>query len=290
LSERIKILVTGASGFVGKRFVEYNKSNFTIETVSLRNEEWKQKNFSHINTVVHLAGKAHEMQKIEDQIYFDINYELTKNLFEKIKNEGVKHFIYISSTKVYGDGEYDNLNEQSPCTPTDAYGKSKLQGEQYLLAQTNTIVSIVRPPLIYGPDVKGNMQKIMELCNSNKPLPFANINNKRSMVYVDNLIELINAITIQKKAGVFVAGDAAPLSTTNLVTEIRNALQKKRNLFSIPSFARKLIKKLKPDLYVRLFGSFYVDNTSTNSQLNFVPKYSSSDGIASMIKDFLNKK
>jgi nucleoside-diphosphate-sugar epimerase len=286
----MKILVTGANGFVGQRFLNYNRTTFDIEIISLRNDDWKTKNFANIDAVIHLAGKAHEMQKIDDQIYFDINYELTKKLFEKVKNEGVKQFIYISSTKVYGDDEYDNLNEQSPCNPTDAYGKSKLQAEQYLLAQTNTIVSIVRPPLIYGPGVKGNMQKIMELCNSNKPLPFANIQNKRSMVYVDNLIELINAITFQKKAGVFIGGDVVPLSTTTLVAEIRSALGKKRNLFSIPIFVRKLLKKLKPALYIRLFGSFYVDTTVTNRVLNFVPKYESKDGIASMVKEFLNKK
>ncbi len=285
-----KILVTGANGFVGTRFLKYNKDQFIIETISLRNNDWLKKNFSHIDAVVHLAGKAHEMQKVDDQIYFDINYELTKAFFEKIKSDGVKHFIYFSSTKVYGDGEYDNLSEQSPCNPTDAYGKSKLQAEQFLSLQNSVLVSIVRPPLIYGPGVKGNMQKIMELCNSNKPLPFANINNKRSMVYVDNLIELINSIVFQKKTGVFVAGDATPLSTKTLVTEIRNALGKKRNLFSIPNFLRNLIKKIKPALYVRLFGSFYVDNTATNRKLNFVPKYTSKQGIEAMVSEFLNNK
>jgi nucleoside-diphosphate-sugar epimerase len=286
----LNILVTGASGFVGKRWLEYNKEQFHITTISLKNDEWKSKDFSQIDAVVYLAGKAHEMFKIDDQIYMDINYELTKVFFEKIKKDGVQQFVYISSTKVYGDGDYTYLNETSPCNPTDAYGKSKLMAETFLIQQKKLSVAIVRPPLIYGAGVKGNMQKIMELCNSNKPLPFGNITNKRSMVYVDNLIELINTILQKKATGIFVAGDAAPLSTTTLVTEIRNALGKKRNLFSIPNPLRSIIKKIKPALYVRLFGNFYVDNQQTNNALQLQPKYSSSYGIQQMVKAFLNNK
>ncbi len=285
----MKIIVTGASGFVGKRLLEYNKNSFEILTISLRNNDWQQQTFAGYDAVVHLAGKAHEMQKIDDQIYFDINYNLTKAFFEKIKADGVKHFVYISSTKVYGDGTYDYLNEQSQCNPTDAYGKSKLQAEQYLLQQNNVIVSVVRPPLIYGVGVKGNMLKLMHLCNSKKPLPFANINNKRSMVFVDNLIALINTILLQKKTGLFVAGDATVASTTTLVSLIKSALGKKNNLFAIPSFLRSIIKKTKPALFIRLFGSFYVDNKTTNSVLEFTPPYTMEQGIQQMVKDFKNK-
>jgi nucleoside-diphosphate-sugar epimerase len=284
------VLVTGANGFVGKRFLTYNNHNFIIQTISLRNNDWQQQDFSHIDAVVHLAGKAHEMQKIDDQIYYDVNVQLTQNLFEKLTKDGVKHFVYISSTKVYGDDIQTVLNENSTCTPTDAYGKSKLAAEQFLLAQKNCTISIVRPPLIYGAGVKGNMHKIMELCNSNKPLPFAAIDNKRSMVYVDNLVELINTIITKKEKGIFVAGDATPLSTTELVTYMRKALGKKRNLFSIPLFMRAILKKIKPALYIRLFGSFYVNNEATNRQLQFQPTYTAEHGIQQMVNDFLKNK
>jgi nucleoside-diphosphate-sugar epimerase len=285
----VKVIVTGASGFVGKRFVDINTKNFEILTVSLRNNDWQQQTFDGYDTVVHLAGKAHEMQKIDDQIYFDVNYNLTKQFFEKIKKDGVTHFIYISSTKVYGDGSYEYLNEESDCNPTDAYGKSKLQAEQFLLQQTGVIVTIIRPPLIYGAGVKGNMHKIMELCSSNKRLPFANINNKRSMVFVDNFVALINTIISQKKAGVFIAGDAGAVSTSTLVIAIKNALHKKNNLFAIPSFLRNIIKKLKPALYIRLFGNFNVDNTNTNKILHFQPPYTLLQGVQQMVNDFKSK-
>jgi nucleoside-diphosphate-sugar epimerase len=286
----LKILVTGASGFVGKRLVAYNKEIFTIETISLQNDHWKTKDFSDFDAVVHLAGKAHEMSKIEDHIYFDVNYALTKSFFEKITADGVSHFVYISSTKVYGDDVQQELKENSDCHPNDAYGESKWKAEQFLLQQTVATVAIVRPPLVYGPNVKGNMLKIMELCNSNKPLPFASIANKRSMVYVDNLIELINTILQKKAKGIFVAGDLAPISTTTLVTLIRNALGKKVNIFSIPQPLRTIIKRIKPSLYIRLFGSFYINNKQTNEQLNFIPKYTTQYGVEQMVNAFLNNK
>jgi UDP-glucose 4-epimerase len=285
----MNVLITGSGGFVGKRLLATKLPEINFTVVSLRKEDWKQQDFSLMDAVVHLAGKAHEMKPVADKVYFDVNYELTKSFFEKVAKDGIQHFIYISSTKVYGDGEYDNLHEQSACNPSDAYGKSKWMAEQFLIQQNHPVVSIIRPPLIYGPGVKGNMKKIMELCNSNKLLPFANIHNKRSVVFVDNLIDLIETVLRLQKPGVFVAGDIQPVSTTALVATIRKAMHKKRNLFSIPFFLRGVIKKAKPALYTRLFGSFYVSNKVTNQQLNFTPKHSTENGIAAMVKTFLTQ-
>ncbi len=128
----------------------------------------------------------------------------------------------------------------------------------------------------------------MQLCNSNKPLPFGNINNKRSMVFVDNLIELINEIIIQKKEGVFIAGDKEAVSTTNLIKEIKNGFNKKVKLIAIPNFLRSILKKIKPNLYIRLFGNFYVDNKNTNKTLNFISPYSFAEGIKQMVENYKN--
>ena len=282
----MNILVTGANGFVGKHFITIANQQFNCTAISLQNNNWQTQTFNGIDTVLHLAGKAHQMEPIDDQIYFDINYTLTKLLFEKCVADGVKHFIYISSTKVYGDDILTELNEQSPCNPTDAYGKSKLAAEQYLLQQKSMVVTIVRPPLIYGAGVKGNLLKIMQLCNSNKPLPFGNINNQRSMVGIHNLVAMLSAIILLQKPGIFVPCDAAPISTTTLVSCIRKALQRKPNIFSIPIFMRSIIKKLRPALYTRLFGSFYINNTYTNHTLQFVPPYTTEQGITIMVNAF----
>lgn len=282
------IAVSGLSGFVGKRLLEYNRHRFVIVPLELRRKKIVDLDLSGIDAIVHLAGKAHQMQPIDDKIYFDVNYELTKQLAQRAQEQGVPHFVYISSTKVYGDDVKMVLDEKSPCTPTDAYGESKWKAEQYLQSVNSSsfVTAIVRPPLVYGPEVKGNMIKLLELAAKNYPLPFGNIGNERSMVFVDNLIELINTIITQHAAGVFIAGDERPLSTDRLIGLMRKSLGNTKGLISIPGFIRSLIKKAKPALYIRLFGSFVVDNTATNKQLNFVPPFSTEQGVDAMVKWF----
>lgn len=287
----MKILLTGAGGFVGQRFLEYNKGKFEIETLSLQNDQWQQRSFTGIDVVVHLAGKAHQMTQIDDRIYFEVNTELTKKLYRKAVAENVPHFIYISSTKVYGDHPVGVLNETSPPHPDDAYGKSKLEAETFLLEQKdNCRVAIIRPPLVYGPGVKGNMIKMLRLSAKKWPLPFKGMNNRRSMVFVDNLIGLINTVAQKKATGVFVAGDAAPVSTTQLVELMRKAMNREPGLFRLPGIGRAFIKKLKPGLYTRLFGSYEVSPAAGFKQLDFVPPYSTEYGINETVQWYLNTK
>lgn len=283
-----RIAVTGTTGFVGKRLLAYNENRFEILPVLLRERSVQELDFRGITSVVHLAGKAHQMEPIEDQVYFDVNYELTRQLADRARQQGVQQFIYISSTKVYGDDIHEVLNEQSPCAPGDAYGASKLKAEQYLqsVGSSSFKVAIVRPPLVYGPEVKGNMIRLLHLANKNWPLPFGKSGNARSMVFVDNLIELLNTIIERQAEGVFVAGDRAPLSTDQLLLLMRQQLGNRKRLVSIPGIVRTLIKQVKPALYTRLFGSFVVDNQQTNRRLDFVPPYTTEQGIAEMVKWF----
>ena len=282
-----KIVVTGTSGFVGKRFVEYNNNKYIIESLSLRDVDISTLKLKGVDAIIHLAGKAHQMEKIEDRIYFDVNYGLTKSLVDRAMQENVPHFIYISTTKVYGDEINSVLNENSPCIPTDVYGESKLKAELYLSTISSSIkTAVVRPPLVYGPEVKGNLIQLLHLCKKNIPLPFGNTQNARSMVFVDNLIALINTIIDQQATGIYIAGDRDTLSTDKLVSLIRLNLGMKKMLITVPFFLRKIIKILKPRLFIRLYGSFIVDNTNTNNKLNFVPPYSSEYGIEQMVKWF----
>ena len=286
----MKIAVTGAGGFVGKRFMVYNQSRFELVPVSLREQSPTAVNLQGVTTLVHLAGKAHEMGTISDQVYFDINYELTRQLADRARQQGVRQFVYISSVKVYGDHIHGVLNEQSPCIPTDAYGASKLKAEQYLQSINDPAftIAIVRPPLVYGPEVKGNTIRLLQLADKNWPLPLGRCGNARSMVFVDNLIELINTIITRQAAGVFVAGDSAPLSTDELIMQMRKYLGNSKGLVSIPGIVRTVMKKLKPALYTRLFGSFVVSNQATNRQLDFFPPYTTAQGIEQMVHWYKN--
>lgn len=282
-----KILITGANGFIGKRFLEYNKERFEITTLSVRDESYKNFDYNGFDSIVHLAGKAHDMDCKDDSEYFKINVDITKALATKAKADGVKHFIYISSVKVYGNEDRGLITEKSDCTPEDAYGKSKLEAEQFVktLQYQNFKVAIVRPPMVYGKGVKGNMDKLIALCNKNYPLPFGNIGNLRTMVFVDNLVELLNTIIDQQAQGIFIPGDKKPISTNDLIVLIRKALGKEPKLISIPKFLRSIIKTFKPAFHKRLFGSFVIDTRNTNATLNFVPPYSTEFGISEMCKN-----
>jgi len=277
----MQLAVTGSTGFVGKRFIAYDKPGCRFLPLSLREQPVAALKLEGIDAVVHLAGKAHQMTPIDDQVYYDVNYELTRQLADRAKQEGVRQFVYISSTKVYGDDIQVVLNEQSACIPTDAYGASKLKAEQYLqsIGSPSFKVAIVRPPLVYGPEVKGNMIRLLQLAAKAYPLPFGRSGNARSMVFVDNLVELIHTIIAQQAEGVFIAGDREPVATDALIVMMRKYLGNRKGLVSMPAPLRTLLRKFKPGLYTRLFGSFVVENANTNRKLGFIPPYTTEYGV-----------
>jgi nucleoside-diphosphate-sugar epimerase len=288
-NKRLKIAVTGASGFVGRRFLEYNKDRYDLLPLSLRDRKIIDIDLSGVDCIVHLAGKAHQMQPIADEVYYEVNYSLTKELAEKAKAQAVPHFVYISSTKVYGDHITEKLNEKSPCNPSDPYGKSKYQAEELLRYMSTELfkVAVVRPPLVYGAGVKGNMLRLLDLSARNYPLPFGKSRNLRSMVFIDNLVELINRIIDQQAAGTFIAGDNKPIPTDELISMIRKNMGRKEDLITIPGILRGLLKVVTPAMHTRLFGSFVVDNSTTNKILNFTPPFSTEDGISKTVQWYL---
>ncbi len=289
-----RILLTGASGFVGKRYLQLSNKRYEIHPFSVTGsnipkDEW----LASFDTVVHMGGLAHQMQKVDPQNYFDANYEKTRTLALLAKKNGVKHFIFISTIKVFGESQETILTEKSPCLPIDdPYGESKLKAEEFLktIMDEYFIVTIIRPPLVYGPDVKGNLQRLLNLCDSGYYLPFGSINNRRSMIFVDNLIELINHLIDTGTGGLFLAGDDRPVSTEELVIMIRQRQGKPKRLFAIPFFARYLLKSIKPMLAIRLFGSLEMDSVTSYKKINFVPPYSIADGVSLMVDAYMENK
>lgn len=287
------ILLTGASGFVGKRFAEYNKNKYNIRGISFEHTPLDTIDFSGIETIVHLAGIAHRMEKTDPDLYFKVNFRQTCSFAEKAKASGVRHFIFISTIKVFGEHQNTVLNEQSPCLPiNDPYGESKLKAEEYLtkLADQNFYVAIVRPPLVYGPGVKGNLIRFLRLADSSYPLPFKNVHNKRTMVFLDNLIELINAIIDRKGSGLFLAADDKSISTSYLIAQMRHCMGKEENLFILPRQLKWLLHKLKPEMATRLYGSLEIDASSTNHKISFLPPYTIEKGISEMTKWYNQNK
>ncbi len=281
------LIVTGSTGFVGTNFIE-SSSNLNIQTVDLLVKNPVDINFDAIDSVLHLAALVHQMKGAPEHEYFKVNRDLAFEVAKRAKEQGVKQFVFMSTAKVYGESDYKitYYNENSACMPSDPYGKSKYEAEKLIssLEDENFKAAIVRSPLVYGPGVKGNMISLIRLIDKFRILPFNKIDNKRSMVYIGNLVALLNTIIERQASGIFIAGDNAPVSTTELVSLIAKELKKPYYLFKLPKPFLKTLELVKPELVNRLFGSLVLDSTNTFHTLNFTPPYSTKEGIAEMIK------
>lgn len=282
----MKLFLTGATGFIGNHLLK-DLTEHRITPMSLHNTQVEKLNLGGFDAVIHLAALVHQMQGASKEEYFRINFDLTLSLAKKAKNNGVKHFIFMSTIKVYGEETTTApLDEKSPCHPNDPYGESKLAAEEGLLAMTSEdfMVSIIRIPLVYGEGVKANMFNLIKLCNALPFLPFGGINNRRSMVYVKNVTAFINALLKQRASGVFIVSDSIPISTAQLAQIILAALGKKGIALPLPKVFVNLLQRLKPSLHQRLFCSLELDPSASFKKLNFIPPYPTEEGIKAMIR------
>jgi len=280
----MNLLITGARGFVGNYFITKYAQKYNIERFSFRDNKLLNLDISQIDTIIHLSALVHQMGGARADEYEKTNVIQTLNLANKAKLNKVKHFIFMSSVKVYGEETTGVYNEITVCRPQDEYGKSKLKAENELLKleDENFRISIIRTPIVYGYGVKANIKNLVSLVQNVPILPFSNISNKRSMVYIGNLCNLVDKIVETKSGGVFLASDDKPLSTTKLIELISKELDNKLWLISIPFFPL-LLKLIKPSFYMRLYESLEVDNTQTLKKLDCSNIYSTEEGIKYMI-------
>jgi len=279
----LHILITGASGYVGRNFIRLSKQKYQIHTFSLQKESLENLDLSNLDVILHCAALVHQTQPYPQDVYNHINRDYPYELASKAKRAGVKQFVFLSTIAVYGESE-TFLTEDTPCKPFTPYGKSKLEAEQKLrsLEDENFTVSIIRPPMIYGKNAPGNIQTLIKLIKKAPLLPFGDIRNKRTFVYIDNLIQMIDTIIEQKASGTFLAGDTTPLSTSTLIQLIAEAMDKKIILFKLP-FLSIFLQKLKPSLYQKLYTNLEIDNRKTLKTLQFKNPYSPIEGIKLMI-------
>ncbi len=286
----MKLLITGSSGFVGSYFINKYKDKYAINTFSFLKDDFENLDCSDVDVVFHLSALVHQMGGATAEEYERVNVTQTLELAKKAKKSGAKYFVFMSTVKVYGEETNTKYTEESECHPEDEYGKSKLKAEQELLGLSDERlgdsdgfkVSIVRTPIVYGYGVKANIKSLVGLVKKVPLLPFGKIKNKRSMVYVGNLCYLVDVVIEQQKAGIFLASDDEPLSTTRLIELIAKNLDKKVYLIKIPFF-ESLLKTLKPSFHKRLYGSLEVDNNITKEKLGLQNPYSVEDGIEMMI-------
>lgn len=306
----MKILITGASGFVGSSLTELLKqqghqlrlvmrghkpsavSDRVIANIDTFNK-W-HKYLADIDIVIHLAARVHHMDEQGDvnHHYQRTNVDATVRLAEAAAQSGVKRFIFLSSIKVNGEETRhgENFSAQDAPAPHGAYGKSKLQAELALKKisdQTDMALVIIRPPLIYGPQVKANFLRLVELAQAATPLPFAGINNYRDMVSVDNLCDLIAHCVQSPQAagGTFLVSDGKAYSTADIVKAVRSISGRPHRLFYCPpgliTIALTLVgKKAMAD---RLFGSLQIDMSATVEALDWSPSYTLEQTLKKML-------
>ena len=286
----MKILLTGASGFIGTYFRKKYSSKYSMSYFSFLNNNFEDLCLNEIEVVVHLSALVHQMGGASKEEYYNINLNQTISLAKKAKLSGVKHFIFMSTVKVYGDESNVKYTENSECLTNEYYGMSKLKAEENLQKLENDTfkISIIRTPIVYGYGVKANIKNLITLTSKIPFLPFGNIDNVRSMIYIGNLSYLITTIIDKQESGVFLASDDKSISTSQLIELIAKKLNKHIFLLNIPFF-EDILRILKPDFHKRLYGSFEIDNSLTRKILNLNNPYTIEEGIEIMITGKENK-
>lgn len=254
-----QILVIGEHSYIGTSFRDYMADcapDVKITLTGARDGAWKQKDFSRYDAVLHAAAVVHKKEQPDmRQLYHEVNSLLPYQVAKKAKAEGVKHFLFLSTMAVYGEESGMIAAEASP-KPVTLYGKSKLKAERGLkkLADESFRVSVFRPPMVYGPDCPGNYGKLARLANF---LPvFPKVENKRSMIYIENLCECIRQKLLDETESfcVICPQDAEYVNTTELVREIRKAHGK--HTWALPFLDRpiRLFAK-KSSILGKVFGN-----------------------------------
>ena len=230
-----RVLITGANSYIGVSFENYAKEHYgsalSIDTVDMIDGSWKEKDFSSYDIVFHVAGLAHaDVGNVSDAVkakYYAINTDLAIATARKAKEEGVKQFVFMSSAIVYGDsapyGKAKRITAAMKPKPANFYGDSKWQADQGVraLADESFIVTVLRPPMIYGKGSKGNYPTLAKMA---KKLPiFPDVQNERSMLYIENLCEFLCQVMIRGEGGVFWPQNAEYTRTSEMVKLIGQA-------------------------------------------------------------------
>lgn len=308
------ILITGISGFVGQNLVKYFSSLGTYNLygldivfdniVGVENiYSWDNLDeIRDIDIVIHLAGKAHDLKKTSsEQAYFDINFGLTKKVFDWFQNSSATQFFMMSSVKAVADIVSGELTEEVLPNPITAYGKSKIKAEDYLNSidlPENKSLYIFRPAMIHGPGNKGNLNLLYNLVSKGIPWPLASFENKRSFVSVENLCSIFKSfIDRDINSGTYNIADAEWLSTNKLIQVISEGVGCKARLWYFPKSMIKFLAKLGDVFHLplnterlnKLTENYVVSTTKLQAVLGVNLPLEAEVGIKNTISSFRNK-
>jgi nucleoside-diphosphate-sugar epimerase len=319
----MSILLTGATGFVGKALdSQLKKNNFHVKYLSgqsiLKSQKLGNfKNFIKENTnqninwleylsntscVIHCAARSHIMEETESHslaVYRNANVEVTYNIAKQAARYGVKRFIFLSSVKVNGERtigsssfKYNDISK-----PKDAYAISKFEAEEALLElskQTGLEIVIIRAPLVYGEGVKGNFKRLLNLVYKKIPMPFAKVSNLRSFIGIENLIDLIICCIDHPKAAgqTFLASDGEDISTPDLIKKLSNLMGKPLRLFALPLWTIQLMShSVGKSLEIKkLLDSLRIDSSYTREVLGWSPPFSLDEELKKTVVWYLRNR
>lgn len=311
-----KILVTGASGFVGlelSRFI--TGKDYAVRRVQRRGSgsdvvniaeigpktDWIEA-LQEIDVVVHLAARVHVMEdSLADPLkaFRAVNVCGSKKLARQAAEQGVKRFVFISSVKVNGEFSFPGkpfISTDMP-SPKDSYAISKYEAEQALLKvadETGMEVAIIRPPLVYGPGVKANFRNMMSWIYRGIPLPLGSIQNKRSLIALENLVELIETCISHPSAAneTFLAADGKDFSTTEMIRILASGMGRRAFLLPVPQsvLCKGLELMGKKNIAQRLCGNLQVDISKAQKLLGWVPSTPAKDALRKTAQDFVEEQ
>lgn len=302
-----KVLITGASGFVGKNLNSY-LNNKNVDTITFSRTEGGDYSLiddqfldnQQIGVIIHLAGKAHDLRKVVNSTdYYQANTELSKQVFDAFKHSSATTFIYISSIKAVADKTDISLTEETKPRPLTDYGKSKLAAEEYMQREAPPVgkrVYILRPCMIHGPGNKGNLNMLYQLVKKGIPYPLAAFDNTRSFLSVENLCFVIHQLLYRENiaSGIYHISDDEPISTNELVKLIANKLGKRGKLWKIsPNLIRWIARigdiiplPLNSERLQKLTESYVVSNQKLLSGLQISLPVKAKDGLRKTIESF----
>lgn len=296
----MKIFISGTSGFIGQYLIEYlDSEEFELHRLNLR-ENIDNTTLDGADVVIHLAGRAHDLKNVSSpEDYYDINFGITKRLFDLYLKSKATKFIFISSVKAVADEVSSVLTEEDQPTPKTHYGKSKLMAEEYIRNQplpNSKSIYILRPCIVYGPGNKGNLNLLYKFVVTGIPWPLGGYNNRRSFTSIENLCFVLQELICRNDIpqGDYQVADDMSLSTNDLVALIGEAIGKSPKIFKFPKVLILWLTKIGDILHLpfnsdtlgKLTSNYVVSNKKLLKAIGKSLPVQTNDGIRKTIQSF----
>ena len=276
--------MSGSRGFIGSRlFTQETAQQYELDKHTFRG---LPEGLPQGDVYVHLAAIAHADHP-DTSLLNTVNRDLPIHVATMARDAGYQQFVFMSSALVWGSN-FEVVSQSTPEKPDSSYGRAKLEAEEGLrkLGSSDFRIAIIRPPLVYGPAVKGNLAKLLSAVHHWPVCPLGDAENRRSLVNVDNLAALIFHLIDRNISGTFCATDSEPLSSLGILQKMADRMPKHGRIVAMPKPFRWGLQSLAPGTARRLLGSFVIEDDSAN-RIGFEPPFTMDQGFDAMVATYL---